>query len=285
MSAGKLKRPRPGRSKIDIAVRKTADQLVSEEKLIPPPKPEPQTVLALGPTVDAAGRSRMHMIRRQAAIDFITDPDEREVAHHFTRADRDYPKYIGKGEFMVWCQEDQWRARRSQFWDEIGERLLQRSQDQLLEAQRLEIEQLAQLREYLGEHLTPLLEEGTNKVRRYPSLDSKGKPHPLAGKPILPHGISSYDKAIKAFLEVDQRLMLKRGEVTDRTENAAEVGDGEQGAPGTSSLDPVTRSVKFSAAEVRAMSRQVLLMRQPELNQPLAIDVDGEADQDGDDTI
>jgi hypothetical protein len=270
-------------TQVELAEKKVTAKLKVDErpggdlsKLLSAPKKSQATGIA-GKTSDP-----LHLIRHQGMIDFVTDPDCRSAQYHFERADRHYGRYVSWPTFSEWCTEDDWVARREQFWDQLSLKILDQEQERLLAEQKREIEQLQHVRSHLIEHLMPLM-KASGEVMRYPKRDKHGEKHPLAGKPVLPYGFTSYDKAIRSMLEVDKQLMLKRGEVTTRSEAAAMPTEDGTAQPSTSPLDPATRTVQFTPDQLRAMSRSLLREAQPGLDQPLVIDAEVEADHDGDD--
>ncbi len=220
-----------------------------------------------------------HMLRHQGMIDYVTDPDCRPINWHWSRPDRQYEARISLARFRDWASADGWKDRREKFWEEISTKVMERQAEELFVQRSKETDELVKLRGHLLEHMMPVVDY-KGKVKRYPQRGEDGKRHPLAGKPILPYKIESYDKGIKMFIELEKQLLLRRGEVTKRVEHAAV---GAQPGTGVTALDPATRSVKFSKDEVRAMARKVLLMRQPELAEHdiLGIDEGEGADHDG----
>jgi hypothetical protein len=256
----------------------------AQKKLRKPKRPKADNVMQLASRrAPVERRDRMLLVRHQGMIDFVTDPDRRTATYHYHRPDRGYQKYVNYKTFAQWASDDEWVVRRDQFWNEISVRILEQQQEQLLALQQKEAEELMELRGLIMEHLQPARKEN-GEVLRYPMKDQFGEDHPLANKPILPYPIRSYDKVIKAYLEVDERLMLRRGEVTARVEQVAQQPDNEGPVPVTASpLDPVTRTVKFSEQQLRMLAREVLKQGQPELAQPLAIDGDVGADDDAND--
>jgi hypothetical protein len=235
---------------------------------------------------DDSVKPKLVWFRHQSMIDYVTDPEARSLEWHYNRPDRDYKAYLSDRTFSQWAAADGWRDKREVFWQRASLRVLEQEQDRIVKQQREELAQLAKVRDHLVQHLMPL-EDDDGGIMVYPDEYENGDPHPLAGKPVLPYVMQSYDKAIKAYLEVDQRIMLKRGEVTQRTEGVALAN--AEGEATTSPLNPTTRTSaahNFTPEQVRAMARTLLRQQQPNL-EPINIDLDenGEPNHDAEDTI
>jgi len=147
--------------------------------------------------------------------------------------------------------------------------------EQLVEQRFRELDEISEDLIYLREWVRPLRnEDGT--VRRHPAWIEEvdrvsgtyvNRPNPWAGLPVYAIPFRSMEKIIDAFLKLDERLMLKRGDATTRTES---VDGGER----PSVLDPKTTIVnKPTKDEVQAMARALLLQRQPGLLESNVIDV------------
>lgn len=248
-------------------------------KLVAPEHKEAEHLGELIPPPKERKREHLRLIEHQAMIDYVSDPEQRGLRYHFNRPDRAYPKYASYDQVEKWSVRGKWGQRREEFWIQISDRILERHQEALVQVQQIEVEELTELRRQLLEHIRPLTEED-GSIKCYPPFDRYGEPHPLAGKPMLPHAISSYDKAVKVFLEVDERLMTKRGEVTKRRETIDSSADERGDVP---ALQPVVRTPKLSPEQARTISRLMLRQQQPELDKPLAIDVKVGAGNDADD--
>ena len=268
----KLKRPKPA------PVKRTARSLDDVEV------PEPaSTAIEKRSTYTV----RAAEIRRQAAQDFITDPDGRKVEDLWNRGDRPYRDMVTLGTFQRWATEDDWLPRRERFWLEVEQRVYEQMGHKIALQRFQEVEELTTASNAMAEYLRPLVDRGTGMPQRHPDMLQNGQPNPLAGLPVFPLELPPMDKFIKSFVDVQKLLMLKRGEVTARSE--------ERKVPtGGGALDPVSREVPWTPSDIRALARKALELRQPELQGASledllgieeedngAIDVDALEDEDG----
>jgi len=212
---------------------------------------------------------RLDDSRQRAGVDYITDPERRPLRYHYGRADRAYASMVVFETFEKWCRDNRWVARREQFWDEIEARVMKEWGDRLFKKKLEEIGQLTLAQDAMIEYLTPL-KNGDGSVRRHGALDESGKPNPYHGLPVFPLKLPSADKLAKMVVEVAKIIMVKRGETTSRTEQVTHETTGE--VRRVSALDPVGAKVSFSKDDILAMSRLLLLRRQPELEHT-ALDV------------
>lgn len=210
---------------------------------------------------------RLAVSRRQAGIDYITDPESRSVEFHYKREDRHYPKIIAYRQFQGWSIEDRWVARRDQFWHEVEQRVLTQWRDKLVSQRMHEIEELTEIRSYMTEYLVPLKDRKTGEVER----DELGLPR--YGLPL-----PNFGSFVKMWLEVDSKLMAKRGETT----GAVQAELPKDGTAGPSALDPVSTFANFSREDLQAIARVLLRRRQPELADDLVLDESGEEEKDAD---
>lgn len=191
----------------------------------------------------------IHVLRQQAGVDYIADPDGRSINFHYHRDDREYKKTLTYVSFSDWSKEDHWVVKREQFWREVEARVLAQWQEKLIQRRFAEIDELTEIRTYYSEYMRPLKDKD-GKVRR----DEE------SGLPVFGLDMPRMDRWIRVFLEVDERLMTKRGEATQRTESST-----PEMQQRISALDPVTASARLSPEDLRAMSREILRRRQPEL--------------------
>ena len=205
---------------------------------------------------------RINVVRQQAGIEYITDPDGKSIRWHYDRPDRDYGEHVTWMTFDQWARTDKWVDRRVKFWQDIEARTLRLYRDELLKARLEEIREMTESRSFIFEHLQPLRNaDGT--VQR----DDQGLP-------VFGPRIPSLDKLINAFIKLDTQVMLKRGEAISRTET---IGGEEKRT--TTALDPVAAMVSLGQDDLRTMARALLKAKQPEL----AGSIDGEESerQDG----
>lgn len=225
-------------------------------------------------------------------IDYVTDPEDRPARWHYERPDRNY-QAVSFPTFERWCQEDDWVEARSRYYLEIERRIVAQRLDHLLEQRFKEIDHISDDLKYLHEWVTPLRDKFGN-VRRYPLTQETGDPrkgtyqveaHPFAGLPMYALPFTSMDKLVATFLKLDERLMLKRGDATSRTESHTETHSNGQGR--VSVLDPkqvlqqVTKEERSAMAKALLMHRQPELLKQPEIDISMLVERDGDND-DGD---
>lgn len=228
-------------------------------------------------------------LRLLAKIDYVTDPEDRPARWHYERGDRDYGS-VSFATFERWSTEDGWVEARSHYYHEIEQRIIAERLDHLLQQRFKEIDGLEEDLKYLHEWVTPLRDQ-YGHVKRYPLTQQVGdprkgtmriEPHPFAGLPMYALPFKSMEKVVDAFLKMDERLMLKRGDATSRTESHATSTEGGAGRP--SVLDPKMMLTQVSKEERAAMAHALLLHRQPELQQHAALKLSDLAEKDiGDD--
>ena len=269
------KKTRRTRKKVIPPKKRRAKRKRSSRALPETPKVEKRkkaaTKKALAKKSPSTYLVRVSEIRRGAAVDYITDPEARSAEYWHGRKDRPYHRAVVYQTFRVWQQEDEWTSRRTQFWAEITERIIAERQKQVLIAGLQELEELTEVRMYMGEYLNPL-RTADGAAQRYP------KDHPLAGLPMMPLKMPDLDKFVKMFLALEKHLMLKRGEAVTRTDS---VGDDKK-VP-VSSLDPIAQKVSIGRQDVLALAQLLLERRQPQLVEGAVIDVPVEEDDDDDD--
>jgi len=134
--------------------------------------------------------------------------------------------------------------------------------DRLFKQKLEEIGALTLAQNSMVEYLTPMLNKD-GSIQRHGALDDKGKPNPYHGLPVFPMKLPTADKLAKMVVEVAKIIMVKRGETTSRTESVTHETTGE--VRRVTALDPVGAKVTFSKEDIRAMSRLLLVRRQPKL--------------------
>lgn len=211
-----------------------------------------------GPSVGTL-QVRTTEVRQQAAIDYITDSESRSVEWWWNNEDRSYKRIVAFRTFKAWSDFDQWISRRERFWQEIEERVLMHKQHQILIQRLKEIDLITEGADAMREWLLPLRDK-SGKIRRHAPEHEDGKENILAGLPMFALEMPDFDKFVKMYIEMDRLLMLKRGEVTGRTET---VPPGERPL---GSLDPVGSKVAISKEEARELAKVMLRLRQPELS-------------------
>lgn len=213
-----------------------------------------------------------------AKIDYVTDPEDRTLRWHYERTDREYSKVISLSAFESWSRDDGWVSGRSDYYRAIEDRIITERLDRMLQHRFKEIDDIAEDLKYMHEWVTPLRDQN-GYVRRYPLWTTVGDPkkgelktemHPFAGLPMYALPFKSMEGLVDAFLKLDERLMLKRGDATSRTEDLSAAKAGNR----PSVLDPKTIITQVSKEERAAMAKALLLKRQPELLSQPVIDVE-----------
>lgn len=241
-----------------------------------PRKAKPSiTKAAISKSSSTVKRTGKHsQLRRHAGVDYITDPDGRSIRYHYSRDDRTYKDEVSEPRFREWSMEDRWSERREQYWNEIEARTLDGLQDKILRMRMEELAGLTEARNHLSEYLMPLYnKDGT--VKRHPDVDEAGKPHKFAGLPVFPLEMPRFDRFIKSLLDLDERVMLKRGEAITRTETI-----GSKTKVKTTALDPVGSLMNITPEEARALAKDLLRKRMGERYTDV-LDVPGEDATDG----
>ncbi len=217
------------------------------------------------PVARASYTVRAAEVRRIAGQEYITDSEARSVRWWYDRDDRPYRTLVSWGTFHSWSVSDDWLKRREHFWTRVEERVLEHVQHELLQQRLREIGRITPASDALLEYLEPR-RAPDGSVLRYPSdatLD--GEPHPFAGLPVIPLvdplRPPAIEKAIKSWIDLHKLLMVKRGEVTQRT---ATVDQGQGDNP-LAVVDPVASGVPFSQEQIASLAQLALRMRQPEL--------------------
>jgi len=198
-------------------------------------------------------------MRRHAAVDYITDPDGRSVDFHWGRDDREYCDHVKVDTFRQWARLDQWTDRREQFWEEIELRTLDGLQDRILRARLDELKHMTEARSYMAEYMLPVKHPETGQVMRHPAFTNKGEVHPCANLPIYALDLPRFDRFIKSLLDLDERVMLKRGEAITRTETV-----GRSTKITTTALDPVGSLMNITPEEARRLAKNLLRQRMGE---------------------
>lgn len=198
-------------------------------------------------------------LRRRAEREFLQDADGRSVDWHFENGD--YGKAISIHTFRAWAKEDSWVERRIEYWKRIQDRLLEHLSDRLLQERIAELQTMQEIRGAIVEVLMPLRDKDGHILR-----------DPTTGLPKFGLEMPTYDRAVKAFLDLDLRIGLRTGDVTDRVEAV--------GVKDRSLLDdPVAQAVVLTKDEAQLMARKLLLARHSHLKDD-TIEVEAEAEDD-----
>jgi len=172
---------------------------------------------------------------------------------------------------------DKWTDRREQYWTEIEQRTLEGLGDKILQARLEELAAMTQARSYMSEYMMPMRDE-KGKVRRHPRLDENGKPHRFAGLPVFPLDMPRLDRFLKALLDLDERVMLKRGEAITRSETI-----GSKTKVTTTALDPVGSLMSLTREESRRLAQHLLRQRMGERYEGVLDLIEGDATDGGTD--
>lgn len=210
-----------------------------------------------------------------AGVEYITDPDGRSIRWHYERGDRPYKTEVGDAMFKRWAVVDQWADRREQYWTEVETRVLDKLQDQIFRDRLRELNSMQEDRSYLEEWLRPLRDAKGN-VQRYPMVNDDGTPHQFAGLPKFPLKMPSIDRFLKALLDLDERIMLKRGEAITRTQTI-----GEKTKVMATALDPVGSLMNLSREEARKLAQNLLRERMGERYEGVLDLIEGDATDGG----
>lgn len=216
------------------------------------PEPEPTRGKLKGRSPGSAD------LRRRAERDFLQDADGRSIDWHFERGE--FAKYISVHTFRAWAKEDGWDGRRVEYWKRIQARLLEHLSDRLLQERIAELKTMREIRGAIVEVLMPLRDEKGEILR-----------DEVTKLPKFGLELPTYDRVVKAFLDLDLRIGLRTGDVTDRVES---VGSGERSIID----DPVAQTVILTPAEAQLMARKLLMARHSHLKED-AIDME-EEDED-----
>ena len=231
-------------------------------------KRKPSTVAAVpAPAVRARSEKRYIEsadLRMRAERDYIRDPDGNGSEWHYKHGGFD--KYISLATFQSWHNTGNWASKRVEYWRRIQDRLLDHLADKILDARIRELGDMKIVSDAIVEMLMPLRDE-KGEVRRDPVTKQ-----PLFAVPLPP-----YDRLVKAYLDLDMRMGLRTGDVTDRVA----VTDGRVSrVPITVEGTPVVTDKPVTPQEAQMLARQLLLSRHASLQGDAdAIDVESE---DGD---
>ena len=222
--------------------------------------PEPTAIVAEEPTTLSEMETRLMSLRRLAKINYVSDPQERGIDWH-RENDRDSTgAYLFKHEvkqttFDLWSVTDGWVKAREEFWAQIEAQVLTSLQDEFAKQKIEDLAVMHTAKASLTEYLMPLKErDGT--VRRWPIG------HKYEGLPMYPLEFGRFDRFIEAYLKLDERMMLKRGEAIQSTQQELQNMESDTAAPEQDKLAPARAFAKqYDPQELRAMARAGLEMR------------------------
>jgi hypothetical protein len=200
-------------------------------------------------------------LRRRAERDYIADADANGVEWHWEHGE--YANYVALKTFRQWAADGDWHQQRLAYWRSIQDRLLNEMADKILKSQVAELGDMIEVKNVIVEMLTPFKQaDGSIKRDKF-------------GLPVFKVEVPSYDKLVKAYLDLDQRIGLRTGDVTERV-SVAVAPDGTREIKVKPSLGTTVTSI--TEDEARMLARQLLLARNPELAGSEVIDAEIEND-------
>lgn len=224
----------------------------------------PDALVIPSPTTAKAMTEQQMTLRKMAKMLFVTDSKENSVEWHWEN-DRDlrgavlFKDHVTFYVFRQWSLTDHWIDSREEFWGHVEVQVLANLRDEFTRAKIDELRIMTESRGYLTEYLFPMKDRATGEVRRHPA------DHRLAGLPVYPLDLGNMPKLIEAFLKLDERMMLKRGEAISRTQG--EIDDIRElaGATDASSTGgpaaALAKRMNFNPDEARTAARLILEQR------------------------
>jgi len=214
----------------------------------------------------AASTLTLEQWKNLALMDFVTDPQSRPFTYHYQRRDREYHKLVAYEAFSVWSREGNWHDRRVRYWEEVVARVQSEFVERVALQRIKEIDRMTIAVDAISEYAMPLLDEDGKVVRHKDGV--------FQGLPKFALPMPDFDKVVTMLTKLQEKLLLLRGEATSRSETTT-TGVDKDGKPIGGSLDSMKGKVNFSVDEIRAMSKLMLVSRQPELLDD-AIDIEAE---------
>lgn len=190
------------------------------------------------------------VLRNQAGTDFVVDDQGRSIRYHYERKDRLYSDTVGWDSFQRWAIEDKWVDRRAEFWEQMENRVIANYADKIFRARITEMGKLETMIEKYEQYLLPLKDPKTGKIK----FDKNGLPE-------FGLKLPTFDKFAEMYLKFHERLLLLRGEATNRSEQIGR----EQISVTAHTDDPASATPRLNRGEARAMARALLHERQKEL--------------------
>lgn len=247
---------KPPSARPTVSATVVADQISDVARVATALQASPLKLTPMGKLAQGEIALHVSQARHLAGVEVITDPDQHAVLWHYARKDRPWSTIATEAKFASWAIRDKWLDRRSLFWREVEERILRDRAEKYAMQRVTEIEKLVRVRSYLDEYLEPL-RDAKGVVVRY----EEG--HELAGLPKYGLEMPKIDRFIRAMLDLDQQIMLKRGEATTRM--VAETNPDGAPARMTSALDPLSQRANLNQSDLHAMARALMKKAQPSL--------------------
>jgi hypothetical protein len=204
-------------------------------------------------------------IRRTAEADFLKDADSKSVDWHYKNGN--YAKHVAIDTYRSWAKKGEWVKKRIAYWAGIQERLLSHMADKILERKLAELGEMQEVKDALVQMLKPLRDPKTGKIKIDPNTNL----------PMFAVELPPFDRLTKAFLDLDLRIGLRTGDVTNRIETVNEATRSEGGSVMATATDPVSHLMTISKVEAEKLARRLLLERNKGLGDGI-IDVESETD-------
>lgn len=206
---------------------------------------------------------------RRAETAFIKDENGQGVDWHFHNGD--FEKYVSIDTFRSWSKKGNWIKRRIEYWESIQTRLLDHLSDKILDQKIQQLGELHEVKDAVAEYLKPLRDPKTNKILK----DEK------TGLPKFAVDLPPYDRLVKAFLELDNRIALRTGEATERIDVDVNEAKNQNEGRRLLSQDEASNLMRITPEEAQQMARQIVMSRSEHLQDDV-IDAEFEV-EDGDD--
>lgn len=126
---------------------------------------------------------------RQCEVAYITDPQQRSAEYHW---DQLCSSVISLGPFMRRVRQGQWVVRREQYWEQVQQEVLRRSQNRVISDRVKELQEIQQVRDDVLDVMRPKI---------------------LDGRKIYPVKPGSLEGMVGAFTKLDQLADAKRDSV------------------------------------------------------------------------
>ena len=278
----KARRPKPPPIRVSEPPRKVTKKTakkVAKKTAKKTTKRSPRTIELSPPPVEVETsdgtivKVTVASIKSQAEYRYLFDPDGRGVAwHHETY----WKQYVNIHTFNRWAHIDRWAEKREELWSDIEQRTLAHLTDEILAARLSELKEMTENRSAMMEYMTPLRDDD-GAIKRHPP-GSK-----YEGLPVFPLELPRMDYFMRAVLEWDRQVMLKRGEAVTRTET---LGDGKSRVSVTA-IDPVGSLMSVTPEEARNLAKSLMRarfgkqMKEAELLDAEVVEVDGVRDEIG----
>ncbi len=219
------------------------------------------TVTVATPKLKLRHRVGSDEVIRQSEVAFLQDPDGQTIEWHWKNGVA--CKYVSLATFHNWAQSGKWIDRRIEYWRQIQDRLLDNLSDKILDQRIAELKDMKAVRDAIVEMLQPMQDKNGNILRDE------------AGLPKFHVTLPPYDRLVRAFIELDTRMGVKGGDVTDRIA----IVDGRASRTTVVTGGRAQELLKLTTEEAQHLARQLLLKRNNRLHDEDVIDME---EEDGD---